>query len=400
MKKASVIFFLALCLLLGVCLLRRGLPAETPEPQRPAETPEPRPAGSAAPLPAAPTPIPASAPGPAGPDAAERRLAAMTREDKVRQMLMLCSSDGEEVAHAAASGAGGLCLYAAAFEGKNADEVVAMTGALQASAAIPLLLSVDEEGGTVCRVSLNPQLRPTPFAWPRLLYEQGGWALVERDTAEKAELLLSLGLNVNLAPVADVPLNRSNYIFYRCFSTDPGETAEFIRRVVTVMEREGIGSTLKHFPGYGGSADTHTGQAYDERPYEAFTEGDFLPFAAGIEAGADAVLVSHNIVRCMDAGRPASLSPEVHRILREELGFEGVVLCDDLGMEAIGQFTGGADAAVLAALAGNDLLCVSDFDASARALLAAVEDGILPETQLDESVLRILRWKINLGLEI
>lgn len=393
MKKTIAVLLLALCLLLGACAAQSAA-QETPEPTG---TPKPEPAPSEVPE----TPEPSPTPAPAPPsDPAEARLLSMSRAEKVRQMLMLCSSDEEEVTHAAAAGAGGLCLYAASFAGRDTEGVIAMTGALQASAPIPLLLAVDEEGGTVCRVSLNPQLRQRPFAWPRLLYEQGGWALLESDVEEKSDLLLMLGLNVNLAPVADVPLNRSNYIFYRCFSTDPGETADFVSRTVTVMKREGIGCALKHFPGYGGSADTHTGMAYDDRPYEAFSQGDFIPFAAGIEAGADAVLVSHNIVRCMDAELPASLSPEVHRILREELGFEGVVLCDDLNMGAIGQFTGGQNAAVLAALAGNDLLCCGDFDASAEALLAAVEDGRLPEEQVDESVLRILRWKISLGLSI
>ena len=356
-----------------------------------------------APDPAVPTPEPApkeEASETPEPDAAERRLASMTREEKVCQLLMLCSSDEDEVARAAERGAGGLCLYAASFADKDKKTVLAMTEDLQSRAPIPLLLAVDEEGGTVCRVSFNPQLRQAPFAAPRYLYAQGGWPLIESDTAEKAQLLRALGLNVNLAPVADVPLSWQNYIYARSFGTDPAETAEYVRRVVTVMKREGLGSTLKHFPGYGGSADTHTGQAYDRRPLEAFETGDFLPFIAGIEAGADAVLVSHNIVECMDADRPASLSPEVHRILREDLDFSGVILCDDLSMEAIGQFIGGENAAVAAALAGNDLLCCGDFEASAQALLDAVENGVLPEEQLDASVLRILRWKLSLGLEL
>lgn len=356
-----------------------------------------------APDPAVPTPEPApkeEVPEAPEPDAAERRLASMTREEKVCQLLMLCSSDEDEVVQAAERGAGGLCLYAASFADKDKAAVLAMTEDLQARSPIPLLLAVDEEGGTVCRVSFNPQLRQVPFAAPRYLYAQGGWPLIESDTAEKAQLLRALGLNVNLAPVADVPLSWQNYIYARSFGTDPAETAEYVRRVVTVMKREGLGSTLKHFPGYGGSADTHTGQAYDRRSIEAFETGDFLPFIAGIEAGADAVLVGHNIVECMDADRPASLSPEVHRILREDLGFTGVILCDDLSMEAIGQFTGGENAAVAAALAGNDLLCCGDFEASAQALLDAAESGVLPEEQLDASVLRILRWKLSLGLEL
>ena len=385
MKRMLLLLaLLAAALLIGSCAqppVREAPATEEPEP-----VPEPP-----------PTPSPASAPEP---DAAERLLASMSTEEKVCQLLMLCSSDEEEIAFAAAHGAGGLCLYADSFAGKDKASVLAMTQELQAAARIPLLLAVDEEGGTVCRVSANPLLRPTPFAAPRTLYAQGGWPLIESDAAEKAQLLLSLGLNVNLAPVADVPLNRWNYIYERSFSTDPAETADYVSLVVTVMRREGLGCALKHFPGYGGSADTHTGQAVDARPYEAFTEGDFLPFRAGVEAGADAVLVSHNIVQCMDANAPASLSPEVHRILRQELGFTGVVLCDDLGMGAIGQFTGGRNAAVDAVLAGNDLLCCGDFAGSAQALLAAAEDGVLPREQLDASVLRILRWKLSLGLDL
>lgn len=389
MKRICLLSALLFCLLLIASCAQSPAPeAEAPGPEAPVPSPEPS-------VPAAPAPDPVQEQ-----DAAERRLASMTREEKVCQLLMLCSSDEDEVANAVSRGAGGLCLYAASFDGKDRDAVVAMTKALQEAAPIPLLLAVDEEGGTVCRVSSNPRLRPTPFASPRYLYEKGGWPLIESDAQEKAWLLLDLGLNVNLAPVADVPLTWTNYIYARSFSTDPAETAEYVRRVVTVMKREGLGCTLKHFPGYGGSADTHTGQAHDGRPLDAFTAGDFLPFLAGIEAGADAVLVSHNIVECMDADYPASLSPEVHRILREDLGFPGVVLCDDLSMQAIGQFTGGEDAAVAAALAGNDLLCCGDFDASAQALLNAVEDGRLPEAQLDASVLRILRWKLALGLDL
>ncbi len=387
MRIAALALLVIAFLLLGSCMQQETVPAPTSAPP-----PEPSPAPTRPPV---PTPEPTEEP-----DAAERRLASMTREEKVCQLLMLCSSDEEEIAFAAGKGAGGLCLYAASFEGRDAAEVRAMTAGLQASAPIPLLLAVDEEGGTVCRVSLNPRLRQTPFASPRALYAQGGWALVESDTAEKAALLLSLGLNVNLAPVADVPQSVFNYIYERSFGTDPAETAEYVRRTVAVMKREGLGSTLKHFPGYGGSADTHIGSAFDDRDLSAFTGGDFLPFIAGIEAGADAVLVSHNIVSCMDGGHPASLSPEVHRILREELGFAGVVLCDDLSMDAIGQFTEGQDAAVQAFLAGNDLLCCGDFEAAAEALLAAVDGGTIPEPRLDESVLRILRWKLSLGLEL
>lgn len=327
-------------------------------------------------------------------------LLSMSLEEKVAQMLMSSCHEEGSAQRAAEFGVGALCLYADAFQGKTADEVRQMCAELQALSSTPLLLCVDEEGGTVCRVSLNPELRAYRFLSPRELFETGGWELVDLDAEERSRLLLDLGLNVNLAPVCDVPLSADDYIYPRCFSLDHTETMEYVSRTVREMKEQGIGCTLKHFPGYGGSTDTHCGLAYDNRPYEAFLRSDFLPFVSGLEAGADSVLVSHNIVECIDATAPASLSAEIHRILREDLGFQGVIITDDLFMDAITQFTGGENAAVPAVLAGNDMLCCADFEESAAAILAAVEAGTVSTEQIDRSVFRILQWKAEIGLDI
>lgn len=334
------------------------------------------------------------------PSALESVLRQMTLEEKVAKMLMASCHEQGSAQRAAAAGLGGVCLYADAFEGKSIAEVTAFTGSLQSMSGAGLLISVDEEGGSVCRISTNPALRGEPFLSPLQLYEKGGMELIKNDTAEKSALLLALGINVNLAPVCDVPLGTGDYMYSRSFGLDAKATAEYVSLVVGVMKQQGIGCSLKHFPGYGGSADTHKGMAYDSRPYEDFTAGDFLPFEAGILAGADSVLVSHNIVECMDPEQPASLSPEVHRVLRQELGFEGVIISDDMFMDAIVQFTGGSNPAVQAVLAGNDLICCADFESAAAAILAAVEEKIIPSEQIDASVLRILRWKRSLGLDI
>ena len=159
-----------------------------------------------------------------------------------------------------------------------------------------------------------------------------------------------------------------------------------------------MGSVLKHFPGYGNNTDTHTGVAYDDRPYDTFLTSDFLPFQAGIAAGADMVLVSHNIVSAMDEASPASLSPEVHRVLREDLGFTGVIVTDDLVMDGVRDFAGDDEAAVLAVQAGNDLLCCTDFQTQVPAVLAAVESGEITEEQIDAAVLRVLTMKLRLGI--
>ncbi len=325
-------------------------------------------------------------------------LDSLSLEQKAAQMMLVGCTDASVGDYVCANGAGGLCLFAQPFEYKTAEDVRAMTAGFQDAAKIPVLLSVDEEGGGVCRVSINPNLRETNFWSPRFLFNQGGWDLIRSDTEEKADFLLDLGLNVNLAPVCDVPFSEGDFIYPRCFSTDAAETSEYIDTVVSIMKEKKLGSTLKHFPGYGGSADTHLNMAYDGREFLEFTSRDFLPFIAGMDAGADSVMVTHNIIECMDGEQPASLSPEVHRILREDLGFRGVIITDDLNMNAITQFTGGENPAVAAVLAGNDLLCYAEFDSSVQAITDAVRAGTIEEEQIDASVLRILYWKQTLGL--
>ena len=138
--------------------------------------------------------------------------------------------------------------------------------------------------------------------------------------------------------------------------------------------------------------------AYDGRSYETFQTADFLPFQSGIDSGADMVLVSHNIVKCMDEQYPASLSPKVHEILRTELGFSDVIMTDDLAMGAVGDFVPAGQAAVFAVQAGNDILCCTDFEVQMQAVLEAVQSGEISEERIDESVLRILRCKISRGI--
>lgn len=325
-------------------------------------------------------------------------ISTMTIEEKIAQMILVSCHGEVDIEDAINKGVGGLCLYSFSFEDKTADEVKDMTSGYQNIADIPLIISTDEEGGEVNRVSLNENLRAVPFWSPQELYAEGGFELIKSDTEEKADLLLSLGVNVNLAPVCDVPLSEDNYIYDRTFSLNHEETAEYVSVVVSAMKEKGIGSTLKHFPGYGGSVDTHENVSFDDRDYSAFENGDFLPFIRGIESGADSVLVSHNIVECMDSEMPASLSKSIHDILRDDLGFTGVIITDDLIMNAITEFTDGESAAVYAVMAGNDMLCCQDYDEAISSITKAIDDGTISEQQINESVLRILKWKSDLNL--
>ncbi len=325
-------------------------------------------------------------------------LSSMTLEDKIGQMFFVRCPKSEAAQKISQYNFGGYILFAEDFKASSKEQVLKNTQSYQKASKIPMIIGVDEEGGTVNRISKYPQFRSVPFSAPQSLYSEGGLELITSDTEEKAKLLKSLGINLNMAPVCDVSEDENNFIYKRTFGKDAKETSLYVQAVTKTMRKEKLGSVLKHFPGYGNNEDTHKRIAYDMRDYETFTSSDFLPFKAGIEAGAGAILVSHNIVTCMDKENPASLSQNVHRIIREELQFKGVIMTDDLVMDGIRNFTGESEAAVMAVLSGNDMLCSTHFEIQIPAVISAVNNGEIPIEQIDASVLRILLWKIDLGI--
>lgn len=332
------------------------------------------------------------------PDPVEEILGRMTVEEKVGQIFLARCDENRAVEDAAAYHLGGFLLFKADFENETPDSIREKLNSYQAAADIPMLLAVDEEGGTVTRVSRFPAFRSEPFPSPRQALEQGGlgWALVMED--EKCRMLANLGLNVNMGPVCDMADEPGAFMYERSLGQDAETTGNFAALTVDVMHQAGVGSVLKHFPGYGNNTDTHVGMARDSRTLSELEGRDLRPFAAGIDAGAGAVLVSHTIVEALDEEAPASLSPAVHRYLRETMGFEGVILTDDLVMEAITDRYGAGEAAVLALLAGNDLLCSTDYITQYNAVLAAVEDGRIGMDILDAAVRNVLKWKTEIGL--
>ena len=328
---------------------------------------------------------------------AELILEKMTLEEKVGQMFIVRCPEEDAINKVSEYKIGGYILFGRDFEGETKTSLTKTIENYQNEAKIPLLIGVDEEGGTVNRVSKYKAFRNTPFKSPQELYKEGGMDLIISDTEEKCELLKSLGINVNFAPVCDISTNSKDYMYKRSFGKNAEKTAEYVENVVSTMKENKVASVLKHFPGYGNNVDTHTGISYDKREYNQFVSSDFIPFESGIEAGADIVLVSHNIVECMDEKYPASLSEKVHKILREELNFDGIIITDDLYMDAIKEFSND-EAAILAVQAGNDLLCCTDFEIQIPAVINDVKDGKISEERINESVLRILNLKINLGI--
>lgn len=322
----------------------------------------------------------------------------MSLEEKVGQLFLAKYTDETALMDAQSLHLGGFILYADAIQGRTAEELRMTLEKLQSVSSLPLLIAVDEEGGTVTRISRYAAYRDAPFLSPRKLYAKGGMDAVLEAEKEKSVLLRRLGINVNMAPVCDITTDPSAFMYDRSLGLSPRETGTVIAAMVKAMSAYDIGSVLKHFPGYGNNTDTHTAMAVDNRPLRDLENADLIPFAAGIQAGCGAVLVSHTIIQAMDPGLPASLSPEVHRYLREEMSFDGVIITDDLDMEAITGTYDPAEAAVLAVLAGNDLLCCKEYLIQYAAVLQAVQDGTIPMDILDAAVSRVLRWKAALGL--
>lgn len=328
----------------------------------------------------------------------EELLSAMTVEEKVGQMFFVRCPDTGAAEAVSEYKLGGYILFGRDFKNKTAEQIRNDISSYQSAAGVPLLIGTDEEGGTVVRASSNPNLFPHSGLSPQDLFAQGGMDAIIQDARQKSVTLLDLGVNVNLAPVADVSTDSNDFIYDRAFGQDAQATAEYVSNVVKTMDAQGIGSVLKHFPGYGNNVDTHTGVAIDERPYETFQTSDYLPFTAGIQAGADAVLVSHNVMTCVDSQLPASLSPAVHKELRETLGFQGVIMTDDLAMDAVAAYAGDQSPAVMAVKAGNDMIVTTDFQTQIPEVIQAVKSGEIDEEQIDQSVTRVLKWKYDLGL--
>lgn len=330
---------------------------------------------------------------------ADALLNSMTDEQKVGQIILgRFPTEGAEDMIAEYH-IGGFTLYADDFKNEYPETMAEKTAELQSASDIPLFLAADEEGGTVVRISKFPQYRLSPFSSQIALARDGEEAIRE-ENLEKAELMLSLGINFNLAPVADITENHSDYIYDRTFGETLNKTCEYITATVEAMNEGNIASCLKHFPGYGSNVDTHTGSAEDNRSRSSFENTDFKPFQAGIEANAPSIMINHNVVTAFDDTAPASLSAEVHDVLRNELGFDGVILTDDLGMNAITEFAANSEESpyVLAVNAGNDLLCTSDIETAYNDVLAALTDGRIDREKLDESVLRIIKMKADYGI--
>ena len=356
--------------------------------------------------------------GAAEPTAAERTLETMTLEQKVAQLFFVTPEQltGASVATVAGTKTaealeripvGGLIYFKQNITGaQQLRDLLAGTRELACGvgAGIAPFLGVDEEGGTlVSRIAKSGFFDVPTFPDMADIGATGDPSRAAEVGREIGSYLAEIGFNVDFAPDADVLTNPNNTsIGRRSFGSDPGLVASMVAAEVEAMLETGTLPCAKHFPGHGDTAgDSHTGAVYAERTREEIEACELEPFRAAIEAGCPFVMVGHIETPSFAAdGLPASLSKTMMTdVLRDDLGFEGVIISDSFVMGAITQNYAPADAALRFFEAGGDMLLeTEDLGGAYEGVLAAVREGLLSEERVDESVLRILRAKEIAGL--
>jgi beta-N-acetylhexosaminidase len=343
---------------------------------------------------------------------AEMVLKDMTLREKAAQVLLLGFSGTTLLPSTTElleyGPPGGLLLLG--YNVTGADQLRSLTSALQAAAVatgskVGLLIAVDQEGGSVQRIHDGVPDLPAP----RALAESSTVVEAEQLAAETALGLLDLGVNMNLAPVADVVSDPRSFLYDRTYGGDPALVSDFVSGVTRAFEDGGLIATVKHFPGHGSaSGNTHGETVISDADEAAFETTHLPPFRAAIAAGAECVMVAHIVAAAYDPDRPASLSPlVVGGLLREDVGFSGVVVTDDLEMVAAtdAESAEGADPgelAVRALQAGCDLLISTGTPERQKAMIDAIEEAVqtggLSQERLDEAVQRVLDLKFRHGI--
>jgi beta-N-acetylhexosaminidase len=341
---------------------------------------------------------------------ARQTLARMTLEQKVGQVFMLgfegASLNASNRALIQGLHLGGVTLFARNID--NGPQLARLDADLQTIAdPVPLFISVDQEGGLVVRVTDGATIFPGSMA----IGATGDLALARQVAEASANELLAMGVNMDLAPDVDVNTNPLNPVIgVRSFGSNVDLVSQFGAETIRTIQASGVSAVAKHFPGHGDTAvDSHRDLPVVPHPLERLQSLELVPFKAATQAGVDGIMTAHLYLPQIEPQQdlPATLSRTVLTgMLREQLGFQGLILTDALDMDAIKKDRTAADAAVQAFEAGADMLLIAGITAEDRlhlgegppALLAAVRSGRVSEARLDASVLRILEAKARRGV--
>ena len=318
----------------------------------------------------------------------------LSTEEKVGQLIMAKVPSYNKIETITNYKISGYIYYAGNIGSKSIEELQEEIKSFQENSNIPLLIAIDEEGGTVSRLSGNKKLTQEPFRSPQELYDQGGFDLITKDAIRKRDLLVNLGFNVNYAPVIDVVTDTNAYMYKRSFGKSAEETAKFAKTILDTQTKE-MTYTFKHFPGYGNNVDTHITKSNDNRSLDDFDNNDFIPYIEAINNGAKQIMISHNIINSID-DKPSSLSLKMHNILRERLDFKGVIITDSLSMGAITNYE--TNPYVAAVKSGNNLIITENASKAYEEILEAIQYESISDSLLDRLVYRVIELKLYKGL--
>ena len=340
-------------------------------------------------------------------DIVESQISSMPLEDKVAGLFIVTPEAITGVTTVIQAGEGtqdALNEYAVGgliyFDQNIVDEeqLKKMLSSTTSKSRYPIFLAVDEEGGSVSRVAKS-SIEVIQVGDMASIGENGDTAQAYEAGLTIGSYLKNLGFNLDFAPVADVAGTGQNAMGNRVFGSDARMVGDMVANVVEGIEGTGVSSCLKHFPGIGyAEGDTHDGRVETDKTLDEMRSSDFIPFKSGIDAGAGFVMVSHITVTAADEEAvPSTLSKTIMTdVLRNELGFQGVIITDALNMGAITEYYTAEEAATQAIIAGADMLLMpEDFYAAYNAVLAAVQDGRISEERIDESLERIYRVKFK-----
>lgn len=336
-------------------------------------------------------------------------LKEMSLDDKVSQLFFVTpeSLTGVEVAIQAGDAmknalseyaVGGIILFSQNIQGE--EQLKTMLSNLHAYSRYPLFTGVDEEGGPlVARIANSGTISVPTFPNMNEIGNSGDSEQAYRVGTTIGSYLKELGFNLDFAPVADVATNPNNPIIgVRSFGSDALLVSQMVEKEVVGMQDQGVSAVIKHFPGHGDTAeDSHAEMAVSYKTIEELRNTEFLPFQAGINANVDMVMVGHIAVPNITGDHtPSTLSHQmITGYLREELGYEGIVITDSMSMGAIVNYYNAAQAAVMVLQAGGDMILMpQDFYAARQAILDAVSNNTLSEERIDESLRRIYRVKL------
>ncbi|HBN55605.1 MAG TPA: glycosyl hydrolase [Lachnospiraceae bacterium] len=341
-------------------------------------------------------------------------LQQMTLEEKVLQLFVITPEalTGSDAVTAAGDTTkdsirqypvGGLVYFAGNLKSpEQVREMLTNTRSYYKEAGYPApLLSLDEEGGKVARIGSQSAFGVEQFGDMAEVGRSGDTEEAERIGSVIGNYLADLGFNLDFAPDADVLTNPDNQVVKnRSFGSDPQLVADMVLAEVRGMEENGVYATLKHYPGHGATlGDTHAGYAYTDKTLEEMMEAELVPFTSGIQEGIHFIMVAHISAPAVTGDEtPCSMSRYmITDVLRDRLGYDGIVITDAMNMGAISQQYTSADGAVGALKAGVDIVLMpSDFHSAYEGVLAAVQAGELTEERIEESVRRILRVKCGM----